>query len=431
MHKNFYLSLFLVISVFLASCQKDEDDPQTDFSIESNEFFKVINQHQNGWIKQGEQIFGYPESKISKEFEYYENGFIKSAKIYSNHFQRHLYMEVSRSEDNKPLWSKYYNPEGELWFETEYSEGFPNVKKVYSEGGTAVYNYINGDLTSVEFTSANNSINIITTYNAAAGSRNVRITSNGQIVLQEEYPYLEQVGAGVYENTDVPVANAFGTMETNYININQSYFSSPKWELKADPLEFIFPYRLHYGVYSPHSDFSTKFAVSTELYQSVIEQYPVTENGVLMGGGYYEDGYKGFFPATNQLDSLKKVHEDKPELYELKYGKEYIDKLSWGKNHFVIGAVRNLPTDASAAEKVKTIARKRMDQLLGANTSLTTEEMQILNKVWFEVKFFSSLKEHRNGIVIDAAEKYNNAIEMVNTAESSVIQLEYQPFEFL
>jgi hypothetical protein len=419
------------LGIFFVQCSDDDEIPQTDYSIESSSYFEVISQHQNGWIKQGQQNFVYPESQVSKEFEYYENGYIKSAKVYANSLPHHLYMEVSRSEDNKPIWSKYYNTEGELWFETEYTNGLPSVKKVYSEEGTAIQNYTNGDLSLVEFTTTDNSSTITTTYNAAAGSRNVTITNNDQTILQADYPYQEQVGAGVYMNTDVPVANPFGDTEANYIKKLQSSGWSPKWENRADPIEFMFPYRNHYEYYNQRIDFSTKFAVSTDLYQSVIEQYPVTENGVLMGGVRYLDGYEDYFPSIEVRDSLALVHDENPALYELKYGKEYVRKVGWGKTYLVIGAIRNLPTDSNAADKVKNIARRRMDELLGGNTSLTAEEQEILNKVWFEIKFFSTLKEHRNGMVINSAETYNSAMEAVDNAESSVIQLEYDLFEYL
>lgn len=432
MHKNFHLSLLLTVSILLFSCQKEDDViPPTDYSIESSSKFEVISQHQNGWIKQGQQNYAYPEGQVSTEFEYYENGYIKSAKVYAYFLPHNLYMEVSRSEDNKPLWSKYYNTEGELWFETEYANGLTSVKKVYSEEGTAVHNYTNGDLSSIEFTTTDNNSTITTTYNAVAGSRNVTITNNDQTILQADYNYQEQVGAGVYMNTDVPVANPFGDTEANYIKKLQSYGWSPKWQNWADPIAFVLPYRNHYEYYNPRIDFSTKFAVSTELYQSVIEQYPVTENGVLMGGVRYLEGYEDFFPSIKLRDSLASVYEENPALYELKYGKEYVRKLGWGKTYLVIGAIRNLPTDSNTADKVKNIASRRMDELLGGNTSITSEEQEILNKVWFEVKFFSTLKEHRNGLVINSVETFNSAMEAVDNSESSVIQLEYDLFEYL
>ena len=428
MLKKFHLSLLLLVTVLLPSCEKEENVPQTDYSIASTSHFELISQHQNGWIKQARyQQTGGP----TEEFEYYENGYIKSAKVYASYPQQYLYMEVSRSEDNKPLWSKYYQPDGEIWFETEYSNGLPSFKKVYSEEGTAIHSYTNGELSSIEFTASDKSSTSTTTYNAAAGTRNVSITSNGQTILDENYSYKEHVGAGIHTSNYMSVANPFGATETSYFRLNQSSSQSPSWQNDADPIKFMFPYRLFDEFYNPGDYFATRFAVSTELYQSVIEQYPVTERGVLIGGSKYEDGYEYFYNKWEVRDSLAKVYDENPALYKLKYGNGYIDKVGYGKIFFVIGAIRNLPTSGNAADNIKDIARRHMEAMLNGETGITPEEQETLEKVWFEVKFFSTLKEHRNGVVINSAEDYNNAIQEINDAELSVIQLKYQTVENL
>ncbi|MFD0976570.1 hypothetical protein [Salinimicrobium gaetbulicola] len=428
MFKNYFLFLLLSVIVLLTSCEKEDPVPQIDYAIASTSHFELLDQHPNGWIKQGRyQLSGNP----TEAFEYYENGYIKSAKIYASYPQHHLYMEVSRSEDNKPLWSKYYHPTGELWFETEYKNGLPSTKKVYSEEGTAIHKYSDGELSSVEFTAADGSSTTLTTYNKAEGTRNVTITNNGETVLDENYAYREQVGAGMYTNTHVPVANPFGAAETSYNKINQSFSQSPAWQNRADPISMMFPYRLFDEFYNPGNYFATRFAVSTELYQSVIEQYPVTERGVLIGGGKYEDGYEYFHNQWEVRDSLSKVYDEDPELYKLKYGNQTVEKVGYGKIFFVIGAIRNLPTDSNVADNIKNIARKHMEAMINGRTGITPKEQEILDKVWFEVKFFSTLKEHRDGVVINSAEDYSNAVEKVNTGELSVVQLKYESVENL
>ena len=428
MLKNYFLPLLLSATVLLSSCEKEENVPQPDYSIGSTSHFELLDQHQNGWIKQGRyQLSEEP----TEEFEYYENGYIKSAKVYASYPQQHLYMEVSRSEDNKPLWSKYYHPDGTLWFETEYKNGLPSIKKVYSEAGTAIHTYSNGELSTVEFTAADGSSTATTTYNKAAETRNVIITRNGETVLNENYAYREQVGAGIYTNTHVPIANPFGAIENSYYKLNQSYSQAPAWENDADPISFMLPYRLFDEFYNPANYFATRFAVSTELYQSVIEQYPVTERGVLIGGGKYEDGYEAFSNQWEVRDSLAKVYEEDPELYKLKYGNEYVEKVGYGKVFFIIGAIRNLPTDRNLADDIKNIARKRMEAMINGSTGITREEQEKLDKVWFEVKFFSNLKEHRGGVVINSFADYENAIEQMVDGESSVIQLQYESVENL
>ena len=339
-------------------------------------------------------------------------------------------MEVSRNEENMPLGSKYYKPDGELWFETTYLNGLPSVKKIYSEEGTAIYSYTNGELDSIKFTAADGT-STTTTYNAALQSRNVTIASNGQTILDEDLPYREQVGAGVYTNNQVPVANPFGSTETSYAKLNQSFAQSPSWENDADPIDLMLPYRLFDEFYNPGGYFATNFAVSTDLYQSVIEQYPLTEQGVLIGGGRYEDGFEYFNNEWKVRDSLNKVYAQDPALYKLKYGNEYIEKIGYGKMFFVIGAIRNLPTDLHVANDIKEVARKKMMALFNDQPGITPQEQELLDKVWFEVKFFSNLKEHRTGVVLHSATDYKAAMQQVNDAEVDVIQMLYNSVEDL
>lgn len=56
--------------------------------------------------------------------------------------------------------------------------------------------------------------------------------------------------------------------------------------------------------------------------------------------------------------------QENPFLFELKYGNEYIEKIYYGKNIFVIGALRNMPTNDKAATEIKDIARKHMNGLI-------------------------------------------------------------------
>ena len=428
MFKNYFLPLLLSATVFLTSCEKEDNVPQPDYSIGSTSHFELLDQHVNGWIKQGRyQLSEDPTA----EFEYYENGYIKSAKVYASYPQQHMYMEVSRSEDNKPLWSKYYHPDGALWFETEYKHGLPAVKKIYSEAGTTIHTYTDGELSLVEFTAADGSSRVTTTYNKTGENRHVIVTRNGEIVLDKSYDYREQVGAGIYTDSHVPVANPFGATEASYYKLNQSFSQSPSWHNDADPISLMYPYRLFDEFYYPGNYFATRFAVGTELYQSVIEQYPVTERGVLIGGGKYEDGYEAFSNQWEVRDSLTKVYEEDPELYKLKYGNEYIEKVGFGKIFFVIGALRNLPTTSEVADGIKTIARKKMEAFINGSTDITPEEQEKLDKVWFEVKFFSTLKEHRDGVVINSAEDYEDAMQQVNDGELSVILLKYTSVENL
>ncbi|AKD05397.1 hypothetical protein PKOR_23115 [Pontibacter korlensis] len=419
----------------MSSCQKEDSAPQTDYSIESDSNFELISQHSNGWIKKARHYSYDLQGNVPKdEFEYFENGYVKSAKVYSRFPNQHLYMEVSRSEDNKPLWSKYYTPEGELWFETEYVNGLPSVKKVYSGKGTAVHTYTDGELVSIGFTATDNSGTSTTVYDRSSGKKTITVTQNGETVLEEEYSFLEKHGDGIQTSNQIPLANPFNTTEEGaYRKVEESFSHSPVWENDTDPIKIIHPYRhyFEYNYYHPQPEFATKFAVNSELYQSVIEQYPVTEDGALIAGTWYHQGFESFLPSLEESDSLQNVKEQDPDLFELKYGNEYVEKVRYGKHFFVIGALRNMPTNENAADELKKIAERRMNELLTGNSPLSREEREILEKVWFEAKFFSMLNEHRNGVVINSYADYESAVQEVNNAEVSIIQLEYVPFRNL
>lgn len=437
MKKEIYLSLLLAFSILLSSCEKDDEIPQTDFSIESDSNFEVISQYPNGWIKEAQfNDYELGEYLPKSEFEYYQNGYIKTAKVYSTYPQQHLYMEVSRSEDNLPLWSKYYTPEGDLWFETEYEDGIPSEKKVYSEKGTAIHSYTDGELSSVEFTSADDSGKSITVYDRSTGTKKVTVIKNGEIIVEQEYTSLENYGDGALTSNYVPLANPFDNPEGTYREINESFFRNPIWENTADPIQYITPYRKYYENKIPGGaefvvEFATEFAPGSDLYQSIIEQYPVTENEVLIMNYKYTEGKGSFLPPFEERQSLDGIMEEDPSLFELKYGNEYIEKMHFGKNIFVIGALRNMPTNEKAVRKIKEVAQKHMNGIMNGNNQLTSDEKELLNKVWFEVRFFSTLKKHRNGIILNSTDDYDNAVNEVFDGESEVIQLEYAPFSHM
>ena len=425
MNNFIFRSVLLAVTVLLSSCQKEDNIPQTDYAIESDDFFQVISNYPNGWIKEAKREHDNP----SEKFEYYENGYIKSAKIYSSYPQQHLYMEVSRSEDNKPLWSKYYTPEGDLWFETLYEKGLASEKKVYSEKGTSIYSYEEGDLTSIDFTRADKSGTSSTIFNKIAGTRTVTIKKDGETILEEVYPYMEGIGASILTNNQVPLANPFANPEGNYRKIDESFFHNANWQNDADPIEGVPPHRNLYEYYFPNKKFATKFAVSSELYQSIIEQYPVTEDQVLTLNYMYKEGSSSFLPPSEERLSLTKEMEQDPSLFELKYGNEYVDKVYYGKIVYVVGAIRNMPTGTKASGEIKNLARKKMNLIIDGTEQLTAEEQKTLDKVWFEVKFFSTLKAHRNGIILNNSDDFNTVFQEVQDSESSIIQLEYATFE--
>ena len=444
MYKPLSRLLLLAVSIVIFSCQNDDSISQPDYGIESDADFQITSQYPNGWIKEGKTIYNSgTTSRTIAEFEYYQNGYIKSARRYSPLPTDHLYMEVSRGEDNQPLWSKYYTPEGTVWFETRYDQGLPEVKKYYSEAGVAIHTYTAGVLSSIEFTSADTRNQTRITYDQNAGTRKVRITADGEILLEETYPIADRVGTGFYSRNYVPVAAAFDPVQTVYRDQNwgKSVLSSTNWEYELNAFN-----QLIYPEPEGFKALNMELAASNPMYQSIIEQYPVTENGVLLAGGYDLEAFEEFDPAFGLSAALETLKETESEHFDLKYGQEIVKRVNFGKNYILIGAIRNLPTDEATAERVKSIAYKRMQEIQGYtfammqdNTitlipgergdGLTIEERAILDKVWFEVKFFSNLKQHQSGIILNTEAQYKKALNEVNEAEFSVIHKAYLQVE--
>lgn len=421
--------MLLALLVIISSCQKDEDIPGTDYSIESSGYFQVISTHPNGWIKEG--MHGYLPNEPDNEFEYFENGFIKSAKIYSNTYNQHMYMDVNRDENNQPVSSKYYTREGDLWFETQYLNGFTSEKKVYSEKGTSVYKYEEGNLVSVKFTRADGSGSSSTVFDKAAGTRTVTIMNNGETVLEETYAFTEGIGASMQTSNQVPLANPFTDPAGDYREMNEAFSANSLWANSTDPIFDIKPFRNYSDFQIDRTTFATRFAVSSELYQSVIEQYPFAEDEVLTANFQYKEGSLSFSPSIEDRLALMEEMEKNPDLFDLKYGNEFVSKVYYGKTIFMMGALRNVPTNKEAANEIKSLAYKKFNNIIDGENDLTDEELEKLNKVWFEVKFFSTLRSHRNGIVLNDHNDYQQVEEEFNAAESSIIQLEYRSFENL
>lgn len=431
MLKHLHLSIILCTALFFASCEKEEDIPQTDFSIDTTAGFDLESTYANGWIKNASYHLG--DGNVTKSFSYYENGFIKEAKIYNSYPAYHLMMEVSRSENNKPQWSKYYNDNGDLWLETRYENGLPKEKIIITEEGTTTYTYADGAISMAVFVAATGDHKSTTHYNTATETRQVTIVKNGETILDETYPFMEKLGAGINNNTHALLGNPFDAVKTSFYNLNQASFFGTSWERNVDPIlgYMMYPYRLFDKSYIPTSTFAYEFAVSTDLYQSVIEQYPVTEDEVLVAGSKKVDGYYQMQDSWEIRDSLRTVYNADPALYKQKYGNEYLHKIGHGKLFFVIGAIRNMPTDLGAQQTIKTLARKKLNDITNGTSEFTSEDQQTLDKVWFEVKFFSTLKEHQLGIVLHNNAEYADALKNINDAESTVIQLEYRDVEAL
>ncbi|WP_405199169.1 hypothetical protein [Christiangramia sp. LLG6405-1] len=430
MHHKFYLSLLLAVAVLFSSCTSDDSAPSIDYSIKSDDYLKILSQYDNGWIKEAKHIES--EDLPIHEVTYHENGFIKSAKVYNFYDDRELYMEVRRDEQNRPLWSKYYTPEGAVWFETAYENGLVSEKIVYSELGTSIHTYTNGEITSIEFISKNGLDKSTTSYDLETGTKNVKITKNSEVILEQEFLDQDDFGSGILTSNHAPKANPFNEPQNGYLAIGTSINHSPIWQFNANPQDDVIAYRKYAGLHPTSSKFAVQHAVNFEMYQSIIEQYPYTEDQVLIVGYKEYEGRAGLIDLSrDERLAIDAERLENPELFSLKYGDQYINEIHYGKNLVVVGALRNMPTHVTAINQVNEIAKKRMNDILSGSNLVSDHEMEILDKVWFEVKLFSTFKNQRNGIVLKSFNDYETATQEFIDAEPEIIQYEYKKFEHL
>ena len=431
MRTKHFFSILICLIIGLTSCKDEIQNEliEQDFSIQSTDHFELISQYENGWIKEGR----YTRSgQVTSEFEYHENGYIKSAKLYKSFPSQHLYMEVSRSENNEPLSSKYYLADGTLWMETTYEQAMPTIKKVYNEIGITDHHYLGGGISSSDFNSNDESKRILTDFSKGKGSRSVMVNKEGATIYEASFSSIPQLGDGLLSGHEVQVGNPFGQVESNYNKLFQTYSSSPSWENSVKPLDYISPYILSDKYYGSSNEVITAFTLNTPLYQSILEQYPFTEEGILMSGVKYVDGFRSISIPFDLRNSLAALYESDSADYVLKFGQEYIQNIAYGKSSILIGALRNMPTDRNTVAEIKSIAQKKMNSLLSADgIGISEEEQAMLDKVWFEVRLFSYLPEHQNGIVINSYADYEQGINAINAAELSIIQLEYKTVEYL
>ncbi|WP_298529129.1 hypothetical protein [uncultured Christiangramia sp.] len=430
MHHKFYLSLLLAVAVLFSSCTSDDSAPSIDYSIKSDDHLKILSQYDNGWIKEAKHVES--EDLPIHEVTYHENGFIKSAKVYNFYQDRELYMEVRRDEQNRPLWSRYYTPEGDVWFETAYENGLVSEKIVYSELGTSIHTYTNGEITSIEFISTNGLDKSITSYDLETGTKNVKITKNSEVILEQQFNDQDDFGSGILTSNHAPKANPFNEPQNGYLTIGTSFKHSPVWQFNANPKDDVIGYRKYAGLHPPASKFAVQHAVNFEMYQSIIEQYPYTEDQVLILGYKENEGNAAIIDVSrDERLAIDAERLENPDLFALKYGDQYVNKIHYGKNLIVVGALRNIPTHVTAIEQVNKIAEKRMNDILNGTNLVSENEMEVLNKIWFEVKLFSTFKNQRNGIVLEDTDDYQEALDEFISADPEIIQFEYAKFEHL
>lgn len=423
--------LTLIGCYLLFSCTSVEETSPADsnskynFEIESSYNLEIISHHENGWIKEGIK----KDEGLRSEFEYFENGNLKSTKLFDTYPEDYMCMEVMRNSNNETLWSKYYHPDGSIWFETQYDNGLHDKKIIYNESNITTHFYSDGAITSSEVRSTNGDLISKTDYNQEVGTRVVTVMKDDNIIYQETLSFEEAFGNGIHQNSYTLVGNPFDNPDIQNPTplLTSSGSSIAWWSYPSHPRFLVTPNRF-YSYYS-HPE-HLNYAITDDIYQSVLEQYPFLETDEVLhteSRRIQEQQY--FRDLSDGHESIHESYNSNKELFTLKYGDSYIFKKTFGRYQFTLGVIRNLPTESDTAEKIKEIAEKKMEYLLNGTAELNEEETELLEKVWFEIRHFSPSLHRSTGIIIESFEQYNNILNQYMDGEDYILQKEYRSFE--
>lgn len=422
-------ALGLLVFLFTFSACNDDPEPDSgpDFNIISSPSFSVEETYDNGWIKYARHLFF--DGSVRSEFEYYENGYIKTATVYSDYPQYHKYMEVSRDINNNPISSTYYNKDGSIDASFEYDNGLLIKKTVNSENGTAVTLFENRQISSIKYTSKDQSTGTDIVYNS--NSREITITNAGEVVYNALLPLEMSLGEGADSFTNLALVNPFAGQSFSAINALTSSSSSIKWENTLKPTDFIPVSKLYKSFQNQYQPFHTDFAISTDSYREVIEQFPAGEDQILIAGSQYVKDQLSLQISFDTREGIKNEREADVNAFTLKYGNEYNNISYRGKYLYIVGVLRNLPSDVTLRDQIKDIAYDKAQDLTSGTSTVSEADQKLLDRVFFEVKIFTSAMEDLRGKTIESFDDYEAVVEELEASESKIIQRQYQTFDYL
>jgi hypothetical protein len=423
--------MLAAIVVSLSSCDDTPTSPAPDFGIVSTETFKVLETYENGWIKRAEQY--NTNNKILREFSYYQNGYLERYKLYRERLQNHqavttLYLEHERTEADQPIRSKYYDVNGNLFAELLYSDGLLASKVIHYKDTKTTWLYQQGSIQSVEKADSQTGETALVTYDYSANKRFIKISVPGKSERIVEAPLRRDLGTGFNATDDILLLNILGeNSEFSVTTINHSSWTSLSRETAVDVNELGFAPIEYYDL---ENDFVAKFGSLNEAYamknllnsnfnRSWMEQYPFTEGTVLIAKSRsIESQYR---LKDNLLDdviaSTKNLRAMYAEDFERLYGDGYVTKFHTGKTLFIIGTIRNLPSDPTLRGQVLDAAEKYANDLMNDQNTVTQEEKNLLSRVFFQLKAHSNLLE-ANGRILKSYADYNDVVDMIDTADA-------------
>ena len=429
-HPFIKVVFFLLVTLFVASCQKENVEPAPDLSIISSDDLEIVSSHENGWIKEAVKK-GY-RGATEASFEYHENGYIKYAKVYKQIPEHYLFSNFERNEDNLPLSAKYYYADGSIFMSIVYENGQISSKTLYTENDTkTVSRYQNGRVLTIEKSDGQNGQITKIEYDYPAQKRTLTIKSDSQLLHSEELSLSTDLGAGFSTNEDLVLSNFIPNQDFNEIRLSTSHSSSFGWERTVDPFTFI-PATVVYDKWlQPRTAaIEVKLIANGDIYRSVTEQYPFAERRVLISG--FQSVSKKFTisPEIATKEAIgDQLSDNLPEFTRL-YGDEFNYEKFTGKYLLTVATLRNMPTDSKVSEQIEDIARKHASYLVSGDDFFTTseEEKALLSKVFFELKVHSSSFNDDNGVVIKNYEDYETIVETLENADLDIIQRGFKKY---
>lgn len=434
--KTNLLALYLVttcLSIFLfSSCDSDDENQEAapDFSINSTGEMDVIAFHDNGWIKEGVKKDGLGNTVMI--FEYHDNGYIKSCKVYEPWPNHYLYAELERDEYNLPVSSRYFYPDGTDQMNITYKEGVISSKVIVTEDGNiAEFFFEDGQLSGIEQFEANTNNSIKVWYDYDAGHKTIEFMNSGSIENEVQLPVSDELGCGINTNEDMMLTNFLKNETIKEENVFKSFSTSLVWESELDPHKII-PAPVVYGKWSgPRTrDNDTRFVSESDIYRSVAEQYPFAESKILVSGfNAIKESYY-IYPELSTREELGDLLEQDHADFNRRYGDEFYHEQFYGTYQLNVGVLRNLPSDQQVRSAIETIARKYMSYLISGNDDdkLTSDEQDMLSKVFFEMKVHSPALDNINGEVILSHKNYLAAEKKIEEAADVIVQKVFKKY---
>lgn len=428
--KNKTLLFYLLsTTVLFTACRNDKNlltDPNSElvFDIVSTSSIEVLEVFDNGWIKKGVKL-GTPRA----EFEYFANGNIRSYKLYRPFNSMSLSFEHERDESNLPVSSKFYDEQKNLYTTLTYSEGLITSKVIFADEVTTTSTYSEGRISQIVRVDTPNDTEIRVSFDHSTDTKNIVIFRSGQEVRNMHVSTSEFSGTGYDTHGDLELANLLNDPQPHETRVFSTLINSYEKEIHFfEPGTNSIPPNLFFDIVD--EGLSTRFGdefefmkvntlINNAFYRGLWEQYSWNEGVVYFSNSEARDLLFQISPSqiTNRVNDLRNQEGD---LFPLLYGDSYGSEYLTGKEVYIVGAIRNLPTDEKTRNRLLNIAELYSLDLLNGSSEVSDEDLDLLAKAKFEMKLHSDALNNPNGYVIESTSVLNELLEQVTTAPSVI-----------